>query len=104
VVTEIALAVVLLAGAGLMLRSLTRLQNTSPGFIADGVLHLEINPTYKRQEDYRVELMSRPTTICLLSGKSRDIEASFQSRANRSKIRNITRWSIIKPSRLIISR
>ncbi len=58
VVTEIALAVVLLAGAGLMLRSFTRLQNTSPGFIADGVLHLEINPTYKRQEDYRVEFMS----------------------------------------------
>lgn len=58
VVTEIALAVVLLAGAGLMLRSFTRLQNTSPGFSADGVLHLEINPTYRRQEDYRVEFMS----------------------------------------------
>jgi putative ABC transport system permease protein len=59
VVTEIALAVVLLAGAGLMLRSFTRLQNTSPGFTADNVLHLEINPTYHRQEDYRVEFMSR---------------------------------------------
>ncbi len=59
VVTEIALAVVLLAGAGLMLRSFTRLQNTSPGFTADSVLHLEINPTYHRQEDYRVEFMSR---------------------------------------------
>ena len=59
VVTEIALAVVLLAGAGLMLRSFTRLQNTTPGFTADGVLHLEINPTYRRQEDYRVEFMSR---------------------------------------------
>jgi predicted permease len=59
IVTEIALAVVLLAGAGLMLRSLTRLQNTSPGFDADNVLHLEINPTYRRQEDYRVEFMSR---------------------------------------------
>ena len=59
VVTEIALAVVLLAGAGLMLRSFMRLQNTSPGFTADGVLHLEINPTYRRQEDYRVEYMSR---------------------------------------------
>ena len=58
-VTEIALAVVLLTGAGLMLRSFTRLQNTSPGFTADGVLHLEINPTYRRQEDYRVEFMSR---------------------------------------------
>jgi putative ABC transport system permease protein len=59
VVTEIALAVVLLAGAGLMLRTLTRLQNTSPGFTADGVLHLEINPTYRSQDDYRVEFMSR---------------------------------------------
>jgi putative ABC transport system permease protein len=59
VVTEIALAVVLLTGAGLMLRSFTRLQNTSPGFTADGVLHLEINSTYKRREDYRVEFMSR---------------------------------------------
>jgi predicted permease len=59
VVTEIALAVVLLAGAGLMLRSFTRLQNTSPGFTADGVLHLEINPTYRRKEDYRVEFMSQ---------------------------------------------
>src|SRR5215213_3296189 len=59
VVTEIALAVVLLAGAGLMLRSFTRLQNTSPGFTAEGVLHLEINPTYQRQEDYGVEFMSR---------------------------------------------
>jgi putative ABC transport system permease protein len=59
VVTEIALAVVLLTGAGLMLRSFTRLQNTSPGFTADGVLHLEINPTYRSQEDYNVEFMSR---------------------------------------------
>jgi predicted permease len=59
VVTEIALAVVLLVGAGLMLRSFTRLQNTSTGFTAEGMLHLEINPTYQRQEDYRVEFMSR---------------------------------------------
>jgi putative ABC transport system permease protein len=59
VVTEIALAVVLLAGAGLMLRTLRRLQDTSPGFTAEGVLHLEINPTYQRQEDYRVEFMAR---------------------------------------------
>jgi len=59
VVTEIALAVVLLIGAGLMLRSFTRLQNTATGFNAEGTLHLEINPTYQRQEDYRVEFMSR---------------------------------------------
>jgi predicted permease len=59
VVAEIALAVVLLAGAGLMLRSFMHLQSTSPGFNAEGVLHLEINPAYQRQEDYRVEFMSR---------------------------------------------
>src|ERR1044072_3179834 len=59
VVTEIALAVVLLAGAGLMLRSFMRLQSTSPGFTAEGVLHQEINPTYQRREDYSVEFMSR---------------------------------------------
>ena len=59
VISEIALAVVLLAGAGLMLRSFARLQDTSPGFTADGVLHLEINPTYQRQEDFSVELVSR---------------------------------------------
>ena len=63
VVTEIALAVVLLAGAGLMLRSFTRLQNTSPGFTADGVLHLEINPTYRAGRlPRRVHVAALPTT------------------------------------------
>jgi putative ABC transport system permease protein len=59
VVAEIALAMVLLVGAGLTLRSFMRLQGTTPGFTAEGVLHLEINPTYQRQEDYNVEFMSR---------------------------------------------
>lgn len=59
VITEVALAVVLLVGAGLMVRSFLRLQNTSPGFKAENVLHLEINPTYYRREDYNVTFMSR---------------------------------------------
>jgi putative ABC transport system permease protein len=59
VVTEIALAIVLLIGAGLMLRSFRHLQGTTPGFAADNVLHLEINPSYPRREDYNVGFMSR---------------------------------------------
>jgi putative ABC transport system permease protein len=59
VVTEVALAIVLLVGAGLMARSFLRLQNTEPGFDAENLLHLEINPTYPRQEDYNVTFMSR---------------------------------------------
>jgi putative ABC transport system permease protein len=59
VVTEIAMAIVLLVGAGLMVKSFARLQNTSPGFETKNLLHLEINPTYQRREDYNVEFMSR---------------------------------------------
>ena len=42
VVVEMALAVVLLAGAGLMIRSLTKLWDVNPGFEARGVLSFEL--------------------------------------------------------------
>ncbi|HKY03833.1 MAG TPA: ABC transporter permease, partial [Blastocatellia bacterium] len=43
VVTELALALVLLTGAGLMLRSFQQLQKFDPGFKADNVLALRMN-------------------------------------------------------------
>jgi putative ABC transport system permease protein len=51
VVAEVALAVVLLAGAGLLLASLSRLQSVSPGFSADGVLVARLTLAGPRYED-----------------------------------------------------
>jgi predicted permease len=53
VVAEVALAVVLLAGAGLLLTSLVRLQGISPGFSADGVLAARLTlagPRYQSKD------------------------------------------------------
>ena len=50
VVVEVALAVVLLAGAGLMLTSISRLQAVSPGFSADGVLVARLTPSGPRYQ------------------------------------------------------
>ena len=45
IVAEVALAVILLAGSGLMIRSLARLLSVDPGFEAENVLTLRLNPT-----------------------------------------------------------
>jgi putative ABC transport system permease protein len=52
VVVESAIAVVLLIGAGLLVRSLIRLQNTSPGFDANNVLTMRIDLP---QEKYKTD-------------------------------------------------
>jgi len=45
IVAEVALAVVLLAGSGLMIRSLAKLLAVNPGFSSTNILTLRVNPT-----------------------------------------------------------
>jgi predicted permease len=52
VVAQVALAVVLLAAAGVMLRSFERLRSVRPGFDATGVIALDISLPYARYSDY----------------------------------------------------
>ena len=69
VVTEIALAVMLVVGAGLLARSFSRLLATDPGFDAGGVLTLRVDvPTGSYQEyptvaDYYVTLTQRLSDV-----------------------------------------
>ncbi len=56
VVSEVALSVVLLAGAGLLLRSYARLWQTNPGFVADHLLAARISlPPLQYREPARIK-------------------------------------------------
>lgn len=62
VVAQLALAVVLLAGSGLMARSVYRLVTTSPGFETDGLLTARVNPAFfdaPRVSAYHQRLLER---------------------------------------------
>jgi len=64
VVTEIAACVVLLSGAGLLIRSFARLQSVNPGFRPDHVLTLQIELPESRYSELQVALFYKQ----LLSG------------------------------------
>jgi putative ABC transport system permease protein len=53
VVAEVAISLVLLAGAGLLIRSFMRLQAVDPGFRANGILTARVNLPRRRYEDNR---------------------------------------------------
>ena len=53
VVAEIAASIALLVGTGLLVRALLRVQQTDPGFHADGVLTVRINPPTSPTAPYR---------------------------------------------------
>jgi len=56
VISELALSVVLLIGAGLLIRSFARLQNVSPGFNPRGVLTFDLTMTGQRYGDKQAVL------------------------------------------------
>ena len=51
VVSQTALALVLLAGAGLMIKSFIRLQQVNPGFNAEGLLTVQVSPAQSRYNE-----------------------------------------------------
>lgn len=80
VITEIALACMLLVGSGLVLRSLWKLVSTNPGFDSSHVLTVQLSlPEYKynsseKMESYRDELLRRvesvPGVVAVGGGKT----------------------------------
>ncbi len=56
VVSEVAISLMLLVGAGLLIRSFVRLQNVSPGFQPEGVVSMRLGPSARRFADRNAQL------------------------------------------------
>ncbi len=63
VVAELALSVVLLVGAGLLVRSFAHLQRISPGFDASNVLTLELTMTGRKYNDAEAGTSDLPSAV-----------------------------------------
>jgi putative ABC transport system permease protein len=59
VVSEVALALVLLIGAGLLIKSFSRLLDVNPGFRAEGVLTFQVNLTEGKSAPQRVNFVEQ---------------------------------------------
>ena len=61
-ISEVALSLVLLIGAGLLIRSFLAMLKTNPGFNPDGVLTMSLNlPGAKYKDDSARAALSTPT-------------------------------------------
>jgi putative ABC transport system permease protein len=78
VVAEIALALVLLVGAGLLLRALWRLQNVRPGFQPEGVVAAHIDLPESRYAEIPAQTASRERVLQALNAEP-GVEAAMVS-------------------------
>jgi len=62
VIAQVAVSVILLAGAGLMLRSLARLESVNPGFSPDRLLTLRISTGFPRYNQTNIRQLSDRVT------------------------------------------